>query len=301
MNIEEKNKLARKEGWLSIFINFVLFGIKYWAGIVSGSVALISDAWHSLTDSAGSVAVIIGAKISSKPPDKEHPFGHGRAELITAIVIGVLLVLVAVNFFAESVLKLTGENETEFGTLAIIITIASVLLKEASAQYAFYTARKTGWLSLKADGWHHRTDSISSIILLAGIFVNDYFIYTDGILGLIISGIIFYTAVKIIREASDAVLGEAPTKKSIELISQKSDEIAGRKLYAHKFHQHNYGNFTEITFHIFLPAKMTIAQARKISSEIEEIIEKELEMHATIHIDPEPDHSEAPDKPYKIE
>jgi len=104
------SKLAYSEGWLSIIANIILFGIKYWAGIISGSVALITDAWHSLTDSASSVAVIVGTKISSKPPDKHHPFGHGRAELITSLIIGFLLVIVGINFIFDSVHSIKNSN-----------------------------------------------------------------------------------------------------------------------------------------------------------------------------------------------
>jgi cation diffusion facilitator family transporter len=87
MNKQNKN-YSLIEGWLSIVVNTLLFGLKYWAGIVTGSVALIADAWHTLSDSISSVVVIISSKISNKPADKEHPFGHGRADLVSSIIIG---------------------------------------------------------------------------------------------------------------------------------------------------------------------------------------------------------------------
>ena len=104
MNNNEKAKFyGYLEGWMSIIVNLILFIVKYWAGIVTGSVAIIADAWHSLSDSLTSVVVIVGVKISSKPADKEHPFGHGRAELISAIVISILLATVGLNFIIESI------------------------------------------------------------------------------------------------------------------------------------------------------------------------------------------------------
>src|SRR5210317_2160920 len=111
MAIEDRQKINRKklvyrQGWISIFINGLLFIAKYWVGIITGSIALMADAWHSLSDSLTSIIVIFGAKISSKPPDKEHPFGHGRAELIASIIIGAILGFVGFEFAKESISKL---------------------------------------------------------------------------------------------------------------------------------------------------------------------------------------------------
>ena len=96
------NFFAYFEGWLSIGINILLFALKYWAGVVSGSVAIIADAWHTLADSITSIIVLIGTKTSEKPPDNKHPFGHGRAEIIAAFIIGVFLAFIAFEFFLES-------------------------------------------------------------------------------------------------------------------------------------------------------------------------------------------------------
>ncbi|MCF6183812.1 MAG: cation diffusion facilitator family transporter [Bacteroidales bacterium] len=281
----DKNKLAYSEGWLSIFANIVLFGIKYWAGIVSGSVALISDAWHSLSDSISSAAIIIGTKISSKPPDNKHPFGHGRAELITSTLIGAFLAIVAYSFFVESVKSLLNHKKAVFGTLSIVVLIISILIKELSAQYAFYTERKTGFISLKADGWHHRSDAITSVLILIGIFINPYFPLIDGILGIIVSFFILYTAYSIIKETSSAVLGEACSedfKQKLKLIANK---IAGFDVELHHIHSHNYGNHKEITFHIYLPENMTVKEAHNIAETIEKALYKEQNIFATVHID----------------
>jgi len=98
--------LAYLEGIVSIFLNIILFALKYWVGVITGSIAIIADAWHTLSDSLTSLVVIIGAKVSSKPADKEHPFGHGRAESIASIIIGVLLFGVGLNFLFDAIQKL---------------------------------------------------------------------------------------------------------------------------------------------------------------------------------------------------
>ena len=117
---EEGRILDNREGWVSIVGNILLFILKFWAGIVSGSIAIIADAWHTLSDSLTSVVVLVGVKLSLRPADREHPFGHGRAELIAALVIGVLLSVVAFNFVVEGVQRLRERQEVNYGTFAII-------------------------------------------------------------------------------------------------------------------------------------------------------------------------------------
>ena len=106
MKMANRTRLAYSEGIVSVIINTLLFALKLWAGTITGSIAVIADAWHTLSDSLTSVIVIFGAKSANKPADKEHPFGQGRTELITSIVIGVLLSVVGINFITESVHRL---------------------------------------------------------------------------------------------------------------------------------------------------------------------------------------------------
>ena len=121
------------EGTLAIIGNIALFALKYWAGIVSGSIALLADAWHTLSDSISSVVVVLGAKLAAKKPDKDHPFGHGRWELVSSIIIALLLVLIAIGFISDSVEQLRTRGSANFGTLAIVVTVVSVVTKEAMA------------------------------------------------------------------------------------------------------------------------------------------------------------------------
>ena len=161
----DRKKAGYKEGFVSIIANTGLFGLKIWAGIVSGSIALSADAWHTLSDSLSSIVVIIGTKLSAKKPDQEHPFGHGRWEQIVAIFIGFLLSIIAYNFLKDSLLRLQNRQTANFGVLAIVVTVVSILLKESLAQYAFHLNKKSENLSIKADGWHHRTDALSSLLV----------------------------------------------------------------------------------------------------------------------------------------
>jgi len=284
---KKSKNLVQLEGWLSIFFNFLLFGLKYWAGLVTGSIALMADAWHTLSDSVSSVIVLIGAKVSVKPADKKHPFGHGRAELIASIVIGVSLSIVALNFIQDSVDKLRNHQKVLFGTVAIVVTIISIISKEGLAQFAFWAWKKTNSTILKADAWHHRSDAISSGIILIGIFSGNYFWWIDGVLGILVALLILYASYEIFGDAVNPLLGEEPDKDLLDKIHDICKQITGiDDIFTHHYHVHKYGAHTELTFHVKLPGSMNLKEAHDIASQIEGAIKSELNIEATIHMEP---------------
>lgn len=286
VNRKKKERLGYIEGWLSIATNVLLFGLKYWAGIVSGSIAILADAWHTLSDSLSSIIVLVGVKISSKPADKEHPFGHGRAEWIASIIIAVLLSIIAFNFLVEAYHKLAEKQSADFGRIAVIVTIVSIILKEALAQFAIRTGKRINSTSLKADGWHHRSDAISSVIILIGIFLGPYFWWIDAVLGVVVAILIFYAAYEILRDAGNSLLGTKPSEKEKISIKAIANEVAGQDMRVHHIHLHRYGNHLEVTFHVFLPEEMTLKETHRLLEEIEDELLKREDMYATIHPEP---------------
>lgn len=282
----DREKASYIEGTVSIFINIGLFFIKLWAGIVSGSIALSADAWHSLSDTISSVVVIVGAKLSSKKPDIKHPFGHGRWEQIASIFIGFLLGIIAYDFIKDSIIQFQSKESANFGTLALVVTIISILANEGLAQYAFYLGKKTDTLTIKADGWHHRTDALSSIIILIGIIFKNYFWWIDSVLGIIVSIMIFYVAYEIIKESINKLLGEEPSSELIKKIKTIVESLFPDDLSPHHFHIHNYVTHKELTFHIKLDNNLNIEQGHSIATEIENELFKELKITSTIHVEP---------------
>ncbi len=284
--MEDSKRYIIREGWISILVNTVLFVLKYWAGIVTGSIALIADAWHTLTDSVSSIIVLIGGKISRKPADDDHPFGHGRAEHIAAMIIGVLLALVAFDFVLGSIEKFTSREKTKFGTIAWVVTIVSIIAKEALAQYAMWSYRKTGSVILKADGWHHRTDALSSIIILIGLAVGKYFWWTDAVLGFIVAIMIAYASFEILSSQIKSLLGESPSDKHLKEIMSTVQKACKQQLNLHHIHLHHYGDHTEMSCHIKLPPEMSLFETHEICTHIEKIIKKEFGYISTIHPEP---------------
>lgn len=285
--MQTNQQLAEREGWVSIIGNVMLFILKMWAGIVSGSIAIIADAWHTLSDSLTSIVVLVGVRISSKPADREHPFGHGRAELIAAMIIGVMLSLVAFNFVIDGVARLRERQEVSYGMLAIVATIISIVSKEAMAQYAFLLARKTGARSVRADAWHHRSDAISSLVILAGIFLGRHVWWIDGVLGIVVAILIFYAAYEILRDAVKLMMGEIPDDEMVDYIRESCRKESVLDLNPHHIHMHRYGDHIEMTLHIKLPDEMTLQDAHEIATRVEGRLRAERGIVSTIHMEPE--------------
>jgi len=282
----DRKKASYLEGTVSIIGNIALFALKYWAGLVSGSIALMADAWHTLSDSISSVVVIVGAKLASKKPDKDHPFGHGRWELISSIIVAIILVLIAFGFITHAISHLKTRESANFGTLAIVVTVVSIVVKEMMAQYAFFLGRKSGSSTVKADGWHHRTDALSSLVILIGILFKDYFWWIDGALGIAVSMMLMYAAYKILMEAINKILGEEPGEELIKEILGHMRALYDYELYPHHFHLHNYISSKELTFHIKIDNNLSVEEAHAIATAIEELIDEELSLKSTIHLEP---------------
>lgn len=252
--------------------------------MASASVALIADAWHTLSDSVTSVVVLVGAKISTKPADEEHPFGHGRSELIASIIIGVLLVVVAFSFVQESIIHLNQKDSAHFGTLAIVVTIISIVTKEGMAQMAIRYGKKVGSQPMIADGLHHRSDALSSLVILVGIFFGTYFWWIDAVLGIAVGILILATAIEVLRKAINPLIGEAASNDLLNDLQRISKDVYEEEIYIHHIHVHAYGDHIELTFHIRLPGEMMLEDTYMITRKFVRLIKEELDIQATIYV-----------------
>jgi len=284
--VNERTKAAYLESTLSIILNVLLFSLKFWVGIRSASVALMADAWHTLSDSFSSIILFFGFRISNRGPDKQHPYGHGRMELIAAVIVGVILGIIGVNFVVESVQRFFNNESAKFGLVAIIVTIISIISKEIMARYATHLGKEHKSELLKADGWHHRSDALSSLLILVGIFLGRYVWWVDSLLGILVSIMLFYAAYEVLSKSINSLLG---TKLDADFKKELDDFICSQldfQVYLHHIHMHQYGEHKEMTFHIKLPAHMSIGKGHAISQKLENSILSEFDIVATIHIDP---------------
>ena len=200
--------------------------------------------------------------------------------------IGVLLAVIGFEFIHESVRRLMLREAADYGNLAIIVTAASVVIKEGLAQYARIAGKRTGSRALKADSWHHRSDAISSLVILAGIFLNSRLWWIDGALGILVALLIFQAAIIILRGTFHSLLGEKPEKDMVDKVMDICRKNRTHKVYPHHIHIHNYGNHSEITLHIKLDKELPLGEAHDVASHIEDAIRHELNIEATIHMEP---------------
>ncbi len=270
-----------------LITNTLLVILKYWVGLQLSSVAIMAEAWHSLSDSLTTIIVLVGFKMASKPADKEHPFGHGRMEVISSLIIALVLFLVVFNFFVEATNRLIQRQSVQYTQTALIIFIISLAVKELMAQVSIRVGRKIKSDSLISDGWHHRSDAFASLIVVVGIFLNPYFWWIDGVMGIIISLIIAKIAFDILRDTISRLIGEKPEESFIRELEKIVRENTFKDVKLHHVHLHKYGNHRELTLHIVLPKDMKLDKAHQIATDLEKIIDSEMSVDTTIHVESE--------------
>ncbi|MBN2892121.1 MAG: cation transporter [Bacteroidales bacterium] len=286
---ENENFSAYVSIWVSIIGNIALFVLKLLAGIVSHSVAVIADAWHTMSDSISSLIVLVSVKITEKRPTKKFPFGFGRADTIASGILSIMLVVISIEFMIKGVEKLVDKETATYGTIVYVAMGLTIVFKEIMAQISIWGAKKSGKKSLKADAWHHRSDAISSVVILIGVFISKYFWWIDGVLGIAVALIIGFTAYEIMKDVAKSFIGESPEAELQQKIIKVANEAANMQIYPHHIHLHSYGNHHELTMHIYLPPNLELHLAHDLTDAVEEALKTKLQMVATIHIEPKPE------------
>ncbi len=284
-----KQNIGYLVGWLSAGLNVLLFAIKYWAGTTANSIAMTADAWHTLTDTFTSVIVIVGIWIGSKPPDKNHPYGHGRAESIAAIIIATILAMIAFDFVVEGVNRINNPVSPQYSIFVLLVFSLSILLKEAMAQISYRVGKKINSDSLRADGWHHRSDAITTLVIVVGAIFGKEIVWLDGALAIAVALLILYAAVDILKNSANFLLGRKASKQLkkeiVEIINNSDSTVSD----IHNLKIHDYGGVKELTLHIRLPRDLRVDESHRISKKMEELIYEKKNIVATIHVEPQMD------------
>ena len=276
---------------VGIITNFLLALIKLVAGLVSASMAIMADAFNNLSDAGASLISLLSFKISSKPADRDHPFGHARMEYIASMIVSFLILLVGFELFFDSVGVLFNPDsaeKTEFGAVSFIILTVSIILKLWLGAFYRKIGKKINSEMLRASATDCFTDTIStSAVLISSIIIyfTDYYII-DSIVGIAVSIIIIIAGAKIWNETKNALLGEAPMDKvtdSIVEIVKQYPEIVD----IHDMMVHNYGPNSFITsFHAEVDGRNNIYELHDTIDNVERHIKNELGILCTIHLDP---------------
>jgi len=271
---------------ISIVLNLVIFGTKGSIGLGVGSLALIADSLHSFSDSASSLAVYLGLKISEKPPDESHPFGHGRAEHVALLAVGLMLLIAALKFLTDGAMALVGETEPiDMSVTFYIIVGVTAVLKEAMAEASYIIGKKLNSDSLRADAWHHRSDALTTVLVLASIYATHLgFPFLDPIAGIGISVLLGYIGINYVKRSTYKLLGTAPSDELINDIKKTSVNINGVK-DVHDLKVHDYGRDKAISLHMTSEPGV-IRKAHKISHKLQKKLEKKFEASVEVHLDP---------------
>ena len=281
-----RNQIGIFQGWVSTAVNTLLFIFKLFVGIITGAVSLIADAVHTLSDVVTSLIVIWGFKQSKKPADVGHPYGHGRAEYIATLIISVLLCVAGIEFIETAIDRIKNPILIISDWWMIAILGLTVVIKEITARYAKFLSSKIASGLLHADAWHHRTDAVSSILVLIALIAGNFgYSSIDGWAGLFVALILIYTGFDIARDSVDDLIGKPPDVAELDTIRDIALSVPGA-LGVHDISVHSYGLDKFVSIHAEINAKKTAAEAHDISEEIESKLGKAMGVEPTVHLDP---------------
>ena len=284
---EARERLGSRTSILGIIVNLLLFAGKFTVGLLTGFVSVRADAINNLSDAGSSVVSLISFKLSSKPADRDHPYGHARIEYIASMIVSFLILYIGFDLLTESVGRILNPEKTEFSIVSIAVLSASVLAK----LWLWYVNRGIGnKISsdvIKATAADSLSDAIATSAVIAAMLIGKFTsLDTDGYMGTVVAVIIMIAGVKILLETKDHILGGAPDPELVENIKAMVDECP-QALGIHDMFIHNYGPGRVIaSLHIEVDGSANIFDVHDAIDNVERRISSELGVICTIHMDP---------------
>lgn len=276
-------------------VNLLLLVFKFVAGVTAHSSAMIADAVHSLSDFVTDIVVIAFVRISGKPQDEDHEYGHGKYETFATALIGAALLIVGIGIFADSASGIVGfmrgERLDAPGMLAFVAALVSVLSKEAVYRYTVIKGRRLNSKAVIANAWHHRSDALSSIGTMAGIggaiFLGDTWRVLDPLAALVVSLFVVRVAWQLVKPSIDELLEKSLPKEMEDTITAVILSFKGVRS-PHHLRTRYIGNTIAIEVHIRLDGSMTLNEAHDITKGIEAALKEKFgeRTHIGIHMEP---------------
>lgn len=285
---------------LGIVLNVLLFAGKYIAGAVSGSIAITADAFNNLSDAGSSAISLVGFHLSSKKPDLDHPFGHGRLEYISGLCVAALILVMGVELLISSVQKIITPEPVETGLLPAAILIVSIAVKVYMSAYNRSVGKKISSSAMQATAADSLSDSIATTVVLLSMGVSYFFdVNIDGYAGVLVALFIFWAGIGVARDTLSPLLGQAPDPElvqKIEDIVMSREEIIGM----HDLVVHDYGpGRLMISLHAEVDGRGDIFELHDAVDTVERTLAHDLGCEATIHMDPVVCDDEAVDAEHK--
>ena len=282
-----RQKYGTMTSIVGIVINFLLFVGKFLIGTLFGSVAISADAINNLSDAGSSFISLISFKISSKPADREHPFGHARIEYIASMVVGAIVLLIGFDLLKESFFKILTPSDMEKSYIVLVVLVLSILAKLWLGLFYKNIANKINSELLRAASADSFSDVFSTGATLVSSLIWMFFdLNVDAYVGLVVSIFILIAGLKILNENKNIILGSAPDPEIIEIIKAKALEDE-RIIGIHDLLVHSYGaGATIASFHAEVDGKGDFFEAHDLIDNIEKQLLSEYNITCTIHMDP---------------
>lgn len=288
-----RNRYGVCAGIIGIVSNAILFVIKIVAGIIGGSITIIADAINNLSDAGSSVVTLVGFKLSSTPPDKDHPFGHARYEYVTGLLVSMMVLFLGIALLKSSIEKVISPTPVEVSVFTYVVLSVSIVLK--LVQMLVYTdfSKAISSNALKASAQDSRNDSLTTLAVLISTIIIDVCgdrinpkVSVDGIMGIAVSLFIIVSSVLLLKDAISPLLGEKPPKELVDKITAKILSYDG-VIGVHDLVVHSYGaNHCFVVAHVEVPADVDIVKSHDVIDNIEHDMWNDMHVRLNIHMDP---------------
>ena len=284
---EVRSQYVYMAGMVGILTNILLFGIKFSVGFLTGSIAVMADAFNNFSDMASSVITMVGVKLANRPADKEHPHGHGRIEYISALIVAFMVMLVGVQFIQSSMERIFNPAPITFETISFCLLAGSVLVKVWLSRFNKVMGEKVNSSALKAASVDALGDVFTSSTVLISFLAAKFTTFpVDGYAGVLVACFILYAGYSLVKETISPLLGEAPDEALVNDIYERIlsyDHITG----VHDLIIHNYGvGRVMASIHAEIPCDIDIMTIHDIIDQAEREVSEALNLHLVIHMDP---------------
>lgn len=274
-------------GAVGIFLNVLLFLGKFLAGSLSKSIAITADAFNNLSDAGSSFITLVGFKMSGQEPDPDHPFGHGRIEYLSGLIVSGAILIMGYELIVSSIKKILQPEDTAFSLLVVMILICSILVKLYMAYYNFSVGKKIDSSAMKATATDSLSDTVTTTVVLFATLIQHFFGWQiDGCCGVLVGLFILYAGFSAAKDTINPLLGQAPSREFVEQVQQivlNTDGVLGM----HDLIVHDYGpGRIIISLHAEVSSNGNILEIHDMIDRLEQALNKQLHCEAVIHMDP---------------
>ena len=289
----DKQKIAGKQmksiTYLGMVVNIILAVVKIVIGFFAASLAMVADGVHSLSDLATDVAVLLGLRLGSKAPDQSHPYGHGRAETFSAVVVALVLILVGGALIYYATIAIARDEVTSPKLAVLIAAIVSVVAKEWLYRATIKIAIHSHSSALYANAWHHRSDAFSSVAVVIGFISLEFgFGHGDQVAAIAVGLMIIWVGIRVVGDSLRELTESAVDSDTIEHIKHIINDNSSIRQW-HKLRTRTIGREVFLDLHILVDPDLSIADAHQISENLEKALDEQINrpVNITVHIEPD--------------